>query len=36
MGKKSLLLLVLLFLLLCCNKIAENLGLLSEIWQAPK
>jgi hypothetical protein len=35
-GKKPLLLQVLLFLLLCCNKIAENLGLFSEIWQAPK
>jgi succinate-acetate transporter protein len=34
--KKPLLLLVLLFFLLCCNKIAENLGLSSGIWQAPK
>jgi hypothetical protein len=35
-GKKPLLLLVLLLLLLCCNKIDENLGLFSGIWQAPK
>jgi len=34
--KKPLLLLVLLLLLLCCNKIDENLGLFSGIWQATK